>query len=330
MRKYLKEQNGLSSIPHKVKIFTSAAAVSNLEEGNIFIVQNDYVGFYHSGVIYKLFENVVSSTPKIGEIRMWPKSTPPNSSWAVCNGGTFDANECPVLYSLLGGSTLPNFVNSTVIGRGTNAGTTFQYSNSIWTHTHAYDSTHSHKMYMDYHDHWLPDIGCGFLIESYGSAHLNAVRASYVDIISAWHTPNTGMGPSIEVYLSDKTNGYLVKPDIGDYTGPFSGFPYPMYAHFEDSYSLTEGPYPYLGDQYSFGPSGSWGYVSSRISSDDWYKGNWAHIHWPSTAFSTTINIGDLYLMSHSDTYLTVAQQAVIGSTTRETGSGVYYIIRKK
>ena len=327
MKKYLKNQNVLSSIPHKVKIFTNAAAVGNLEEGNIFIVQNDYVGFYHSGVIYKLFENVVSSTPKIGEIRMWPKSTPPNSSWAICNGGTFDANECPVLYSLLGGSTLPNFVNSTIIGRGTNVGTTFQYSNSIWTHTHVYDTTHSHYLYMDYHDHWLPDIGCGYMIQGYGDAHLNAVRATYVDIICAWHTPY-GSQITSDVFLSDKNNGYLVKPDIGDYTGSFSGFPYPMYAHIEDSYTLTEGPYPYVGDQY--GSRGStFGYVSSRTT-DEWYKGNWAHMYWPSTDFSTTINIGDLYINSYGDTYLTVAQQASVGTTTRETGSGVYYIIRKK
>ena len=327
MKKYLKDQNGLSSIPHKVKIFTSAAAVGNLEEGNIFIVQNDYVGFYHSGVIYKLFENVVSSTPKIGEIRMWPKSTPPNSSWAVCNGGTFDANECPILYSLLGGSTLPNFVNSTVIGRGTNAGTTFQYSNSIWTHTHGYDTTHSHYLYMNYHDHWLPDVTCGYVIQGYGDAHLNAVRVSYMNIATTWHTPN-GSQTTVEAALSDKANGYLVSPNAGGSAGFFSGFPYPMYTHIEDSYSFNVGPYSYLGNQYA-ASGGTWGYISNSTT-DDWYKGNWAQMYWPSTDFSTTVNIGDLYINSYGDTYLTVAQQAGISNTTRETGSGVYYIIRKK
>ena len=48
---------------------------------------------------------------------MWPGSSLPEG-YLICNGATFDKNECPELYNILGSNKLPDLRDRFIVGAG--------------------------------------------------------------------------------------------------------------------------------------------------------------------------------------------------------------------
>lgn len=64
----------------------------------------------------KITEGSASATP-IGTILMWPGSNLPEG-YLICNGATFDKDECPELYNILGSDKLPDLRDRFIVGAG--------------------------------------------------------------------------------------------------------------------------------------------------------------------------------------------------------------------
>ena len=64
----------------------------------------------------KINEGSASATP-IGTILMWPGSNLPEG-YLICNGATFDKDECPELYNILGSDKLPDLRDRFIVGAG--------------------------------------------------------------------------------------------------------------------------------------------------------------------------------------------------------------------
>lgn len=68
-------------------------------------------------IFYDAWTSDQDSSTFIGFIGVCPTNSPP-SNWLICNGGTFDDEEFPDLFTFLGTTTLPDLRNRTIYGVG--------------------------------------------------------------------------------------------------------------------------------------------------------------------------------------------------------------------
>jgi len=174
---YFKDYSGNNLFTIDATDFIKDGMVSNVyvERKNLYITFNTDAGkdtitipiskIFDSSKYYTKLEidsmissSSASSTP-IGTILMWPGSNLPEG-YLICNGGTFNKEECPELYNILGSNKLPDLRDRFIVGAGNeyNLGNT----GGEKEHTLTVEELPSHK-------HIYSSIGDNRLATRYGS-----------------------------------------------------------------------------------------------------------------------------------------------------------------
>ena len=197
---YFKDYSGNNLFTIDATDFIKDGMVSNVyvERKNLYITFNTDAGkdtitipiskIFDSSKYYTKLEidsmissSSASSTP-IGTILMWPGSNLPEG-YLICNGGTFNKEECPELYNILGSNKLPDLRDRFIVGAGNeyNLGNT----GGEKEHTLTVEELPSHK-------HIYSSIGDNRLATRYGSRE-DAVQGDS-NYGSAWDYETQAVG----------------------------------------------------------------------------------------------------------------------------------------
>lgn len=138
----------------KIKIVSTLPAAGS--ENELVLVKEDGIYQYRNNQWACLISFIAVATPPIiGEIRA--SIGTPDNNWLLCDGSTFSSTTYPQLYSLLGGTTLPDFRELIPIGVGTN-GTDSVIDHDTFTKGQVKDwnlQTHCHSKTENNHTHSL-------------------------------------------------------------------------------------------------------------------------------------------------------------------------------
>jgi len=149
------------SIQKNIKVLNTLSSTAN--ENDLAILSNDGIYQYKNNQWNCIISFIVNTTPPIiGEVRA--SIGQPDNNWLLCDGSTFSATDYPQLYTLLGGTTLPDFRELIPIGVGTNdTDTVIDHDTftrgqvkdwNLQTHTHSKtECGHTHSATTNTHCH---------------------------------------------------------------------------------------------------------------------------------------------------------------------------------
>lgn len=187
MKKYIKQNDTLSKVDSKVKIFPQLSCVPNNLTNEIVIVKNDGVYEANGSTKTQLVRSSGSSGGNwtLGEIRMFYGDIIPNG-WLELNGGQFDSTLYPDLYSFLGTDYLPDY-RECVLRGGSTPGVfsddqmkTHTHTFSGGCHCHSNGNGASHRHTLSSMTYYCPTYLCCKIYYAYYDNCYEALTASTV------------------------------------------------------------------------------------------------------------------------------------------------------